>query len=204
MLNFCPACNGASFQDYKGRPKALCAVCKTMERHRLFALFLLAQDMPPEAKVCVIKKGVQPSAYIQRLSAFANIEISDAGSFENFSEKNSCKFDLVYHNHIVNDGFQINDSYRRICNEVEKIMKSGGIQVFSPGPVAIIKDISQQIRDDCLDELEYTRNAGLNQGAMHRYTPVYTYGKNILEACVLRVNFNKPIGGNDLIVSRKA
>jgi hypothetical protein len=43
----CPACGSRRFQDYRKRANAQCARCGSLERHRSFALLLLAECGAP-------------------------------------------------------------------------------------------------------------------------------------------------------------
>lgn len=38
---FCPICGGRSFRDFRGRSAVLCGDCGSLERHRIFGLFLM-------------------------------------------------------------------------------------------------------------------------------------------------------------------
>lgn len=83
----CPVCLGSDIVEFRGRAHAQCVTCESLERHRLFWLFVLSLRLPnPHLILSAAGKfkrelRVHTSARVESLKAFdSDVEVGEYGA----------------------------------------------------------------------------------------------------------------------------
>lgn len=202
--DFCPICNGGSFVDFGGRPKAQCVDCKSLERHRMLALYLLSRPTGGETTLCMVKQGKGAPPFFKALADYLTVSVLDAGDLENDLDRADGGYDIVYHSHILNGAFSEGEDYLDVVGRLDALVKPGGAQVFSPGPMSGLARMQTAIFD-ARDDMEYYADVLAQDAATpYRFSPVAAFGSGVHSQCNLRTDPRQAMNGNDLIVMSKA
>lgn len=182
----CNICGGTEFVDYKTRGRIRCQACGSIERHRLFLLYLekFANLRPginvlhiaPERRIFkYIAERVGPSYDPRDLDVeryknlkFENIKVSRLDLCKDAALLPSNFYDLIIHNHVLE---HLPCNTTAVLFHLHRSLKQDGIHMFS---IPIFKgryeesfvDMSKEDREKQFHQWDHLRNFGRDDLAL--------------------------------------
>ena len=161
MAPHCPICRGTEFEAFNGRPRAVCATCRSLERGRLQYLIMHHLQLPragsrilhlaPEKHLLEIFERssgelYHPCDYDINQAKYAEIkhDLFEIDLCHDIFRFPSSAFDLVIHNHVLE---HIRCSVADTLKEQKRIVAPGGYLMFSVpfGTAHTVEDLSDDL-----------------------------------------------------------
>jgi hypothetical protein len=139
----CPICKGTEFIDHRGRPKAKCATCGSLERTRVVKLLLEnVIKLQPGMRVLHFAPERALAGYIHDIcgDGYEAYDLDPSGyknlpmPVQPFDLCKECRtlrsdtYDLVMHNHVLE---HLPCNYTIVLQQLQRAVKPGGYQMFS-------------------------------------------------------------------------
>ena len=139
----CPICKGSAFIDHRGRPKAKCATCGSLERMRVTMLLLEnVIKLKPGMRVLHFAPERALAGYLHEICGhgYETYDLDPSGykglpvTVLPFDLCKECRnlpsdtYDLVMHNHVLE---HLPCNYTIVLQELQRAVKPGGFHMFS-------------------------------------------------------------------------